>query len=123
DGDLHSKPAERSGHLELHVLEALGIHVARMRVEPGQHAVDRRFDELAVVDPLNVVRTHTLEDIAEQVELPVGVARCRSRTRSLEHEWGLYGDEGQGRTCRRAEKIERRFAHPQTSLAVTAPNE
>jgi hypothetical protein len=46
-GDLDAEAAELAARLHLHVAEALGVHVARMRVEPGEHAVDRRFDQLA----------------------------------------------------------------------------
>ena len=71
--DLDAEPAELAAGLHLHVAEALGVHVARMRVEPGQHAVDGRFDQLGVVRLLDVVGAHALEHVAEQIELPVGV--------------------------------------------------
>ncbi len=38
--DLDAEAAELAAGLHLHVAEALGIHVARMRIEGGQHAVD-----------------------------------------------------------------------------------
>ncbi len=40
-GDFHAQAAELALGLHLHVAETVGVHVARMRVEPGQHAVDR----------------------------------------------------------------------------------
>ena len=43
---LDAEAAEFAAGLHLHVTEALGVHVARMRIERGQHAVDGRFDEL-----------------------------------------------------------------------------
>jgi hypothetical protein len=48
-----------------------------MRVERGQHAVDRRLDQRAFVDLFDVVGADALEHVAEQVELLVdgGVAR------------------------------------------------
>ena len=76
-GDLDAETAELAGGLHLHVLEVLRVHVARMRVEPGQHAVDRRFDELVVVGDLDIVGAHPLEHVAEQVELPIGVGGGR----------------------------------------------
>ena len=47
-----------------------------MRIEPGQHAVDRRFDQLAVVRLLDIVGAHALEHVAEQVELAIGVGEA-----------------------------------------------
>ncbi len=80
--DFDAETAEFAARLHLHVAEALRIHVARMRIEPGQHAVDRRFDELGVVGLLDVIGAHALEHVAEQVELPVGVRSRRSRRRA-----------------------------------------
>src|SRR6478609_9676208 len=56
--------------------EAFGIHVARMGIEPGQHAVDRGFYQLAVVRLLDIVGAHALEYVAEQIELAISVS-CR----------------------------------------------
>src|SRR5262249_25882659 len=47
-GDLDAETAELAARLHLHVAQAVRIHITRMRIEAGQHAVDRRFDELAV---------------------------------------------------------------------------
>jgi len=44
--DLDAEPAELATDLDLHVAEALRVHVARMRIEPVEHAVDGRFDQL-----------------------------------------------------------------------------
>src|SRR3546814_7608676 len=44
-----------------------------MRIERGEHAVDRRLDQLLVADLLDIFRPDALEDLAEEVELPVGV--------------------------------------------------
>ena len=71
--DLDAEAAELALGLDLHVLEALGVHVARMRIERGEHAVDGRFDQLAVVGLLDIVGAHALEHVAEQVELLVSV--------------------------------------------------
>ena len=70
---LDAETAELAAGLHLHVAEALGVHVARMRIEAVEHAVDRGLDKLALVRLLNVVRSYPLEDIAEQVELAVGI--------------------------------------------------
>ena len=71
--DLDAQPTEFAARLHLHVAEALRIHVARMRIEPGQHAVDRRFDQLRVIGLLDVIGAHALEHVAEKVEVPVSV--------------------------------------------------
>mgnify|MGYP006995074429 CR=1 FL=1 len=47
--DFDAEAAELAAGLHLHVAEALGVHVARMRIEAGQHARDRGFDQLGVV--------------------------------------------------------------------------
>ncbi len=102
--DLDAEPAELAAGLHLHVAEALGVHVARMRIEPGEHAVDRRFDQLGVLGLLDVVGAHPLEHVAEQAELPVGVGGSRACARAVEHDPRLGGDERQGRTCRCTEE-------------------
>ena len=84
--DLDAEAAEFAAGLHLHVAEALGVHVARMRIEPGQHAVDRRLDELGVVGLLDIVGAHALEHVAEQAELPIGVGGRRARARSVEYD-------------------------------------
>jgi hypothetical protein len=70
-GDLDAEAAELAAGLDLHVLEALLVHVARMRIERRQHAVDRGFDQLGFLGALDIVGAHFFEDVPEQVELPV----------------------------------------------------
>jgi len=76
-GDLDAETAELTAGLHLHVAEAVRIHVTRMRIEAGQHAIDRRFDELAVVRFFDVIGAHALEHVAEQIKRPVSVRCCR----------------------------------------------
>ncbi|MGY3645773.1 hypothetical protein ACVWW2_001064 [Bradyrhizobium sp. LM4.3] len=38
--DFDAEAAELTAGLHLHVAEALGVHVARMRIESGEHAAD-----------------------------------------------------------------------------------
>jgi hypothetical protein len=40
-----------------------------VRIKPGQRAVDRPFEQLAVVRLLGVIAANTLEHIAEQVRV------------------------------------------------------
>ena len=86
-GDLDAEPAELAPGLHLHVAEALGVEVARMGIERGQHAVDRRFDQRLVAHVLDVVRAHALEHVAEQIELAIGFRRVGLRP-------GVKGDDG-----------------------------
>ena len=72
-GDLDAETAELAAGLHLHVAEAFRVHVARMRIEAGEHAVDGRFDELGLVRLLDVIRADLLEHVAEQAQLPVGL--------------------------------------------------
>ena len=103
-GDLDAEAAELASGLHLHVAEALGIHVARMRIESGQHAVDRRFDQLAVVGLFHVVGPHALEHVAEQAELAIGIGGGRLCARPIEHDAGLGCDQRHGYAGRRTEE-------------------
>ena len=53
--DFDAKAAELALGLDLHVAEVFLVQVARMRIERGQHAVDRGLDQLLVVRRLDVV--------------------------------------------------------------------
>ena len=76
-GDFDAEAAELALRLDLHVLERLGVHVARMRVERGEHAVDGRFDQLGLVRLLDIVVANLVEHVAEQIELAIGVGGGR----------------------------------------------
>ena len=71
--DLDAQTAELAFGLDLHVAVFLGVEIAGMRVERGQHAVDRRLDQHLVGDLLDVFGSHPLEHVAEQLQLPEGV--------------------------------------------------
>ena len=77
--DLDAETAELALGLLLHVLEVLGRHVARMRIEAGEHAVDGVLQELLVGNVLDVVFAHAFEHVAEQLELPKCIRRARLR--------------------------------------------
>ena len=74
-GDLDAEAAELAPGLHLHVAVLLGVEIARMRIERGQHAVDRRLDQRLVADLLDIFGADPLEDVAEQLELR---GTCRS---------------------------------------------
>src|ERR1700691_3406596 len=48
-GRLDTEATKLPTAFHLYLAEAIWIHVARMWIEPGEHAVDRRFDKLAVI--------------------------------------------------------------------------
>ena len=85
-GHLDAKAAELALRLDLHVAERLGVHVARMGVERGEHAVDRGLDQLRLVRLLDIVVADLVEHVAEQVELPIGVGRRRIGGRTDEEQ-------------------------------------
>src|SRR5439155_5137533 len=61
--------AEFAASLDLHVVEVLGVEIVGMRIERGQHAINRALDQRLVADIVNIIRPHELENVAEQVEL------------------------------------------------------
>ena len=77
--DLDAEPADLAAALDLHFPEILGVQIARMRVERGQHAVDRGLDQLFVAHIGDVIRAHPFEHVAEQVEQAIGLGRVRLR--------------------------------------------
>ena len=79
--DLDAEPAELAGGGLLHVAPRLVVHVARMRIERGDHAVDRALDQLGVVGLFDVVGPDPLEHVAEQIELRIGIRNCGSGRR------------------------------------------
>jgi hypothetical protein len=75
-----------------------------MRIEPGQHAVDRGFDQLGIIRLFDVVGADALEHVAEQIELPVGVGNGRLGARANGQRRRLNGQQRDNRSRRRAEK-------------------
>src|SRR5262249_1157303 len=81
---------------------------------------DRRFDQLAVVGLLHVVRPQPLEHLAEQAELAIGIGVSRLCARSIEHDARLGCDQRHGYAGSRTEENQGSFAHdhPRILLAV-----
>jgi hypothetical protein len=63
-----------------------------MRIEPVEHAVDRLLDQLRIIRLLDIVGADAFEQVAEQVELAVGVGSRRFRA---QHQPRL-GDQKRG---------------------------
>ena len=72
-GDFKAEPAELALGGDLHVAVLFGVHVAAVRVEAGDHAVERVVDQFAVVHGGDVVGADLFEDVAEESEQVVGV--------------------------------------------------
>ena len=58
-----------AGGADADLVELLGIEERRVRIEVGDHAADRRFDQLLVGDVLDVVLAHVLEHFGEQARI------------------------------------------------------
>ena len=110
---LDAEAAELAARLHLHVAEALGVHVARMRIERGQHAVDRRFHQLLVLRLLDIIRANLLEDVAEQVEAAIGVGNG-GRGRLSEYVDLLGDPEGRGADDGAQQDVVHIAHHPRT---------
>jgi len=79
------------------------FHVDRVRIEPGQHPVDRRFDQLAVVRPVDVIGAYALKDVAEQFKLPVSILHRRIGARGDKDHVRLESEQYHRSASRRAE--------------------
>jgi hypothetical protein len=49
--------------------EALLVKIGAVRIQAGEHAVDRAAQELLVVDLLHILRADAVEDVHELIEL------------------------------------------------------
>ena len=115
--DLDAEAAELAAGLHLHVAEALRVHVARMRIERGQHAVDGRFDQLRLVGLLDVVGADLLEHVAEQAELAVGLGGGRHRARARQ-QMGLRHERRAAGAGDGADEKKGQFAHQPRTFSL-----
>src|ERR1700677_2215311 len=65
-----------------------------MRIERGQHAVDRGLDHFRFVWLLDIVVSDLVKHVAEQIELPIGVGGRGVSRRAGEHQ--ALGSRGCG---------------------------
>ena len=79
---LHRAVLHRDGEAEAAIiavgrrhqaLEAARVEIGGVRIEAGEHAVDRAADQLLVVDLLDIFGADPLEHAHELVELAIGV--------------------------------------------------
>jgi len=107
----------------LHVAPALLVHVARMRIERGDHAVDRALHQLRIVGLLDIAQANALEHVAEQIELRIGIigaggglgGRYQMRPLRSGHQ------DGQTHARYRAEEKGQIPAHLAILLVILAP--
>ena len=57
----------------LHLVERLSVQVTGVRIEAGQHTVDRILDQVSVGDRIDVIEAHPLQHIAKQSEQSIGI--------------------------------------------------
>ena len=59
-------------------LKAFCVHVARMRIERGHHALDGGVDQFAVLDGTHVILADAFEGVVKEIELSIdGVGAVR----------------------------------------------
>ena len=78
--DLDAEAAELALRADLQFLECLLVEIGRVRIEAGQHAVDRLGDELLVLDRLDIVALDRAEHLGKRAQF---VHRQREARRSL----------------------------------------
>ena len=68
-GHFDTQATKFASGLYLHRVVVARGQIAGMRIERGQHPVDRRFDQRGLIHLFHVIAADSLEDIAEQVKL------------------------------------------------------
>ncbi len=68
-----------------------------MRVEAGQHAVDRVFDQVLVIDRIHVFRADPLHDVAKHLQhlIHIGAAAVLGEGDAQRSQAGTKGGAGQ----------------------------
>ncbi len=89
-GDLDAQAAVFAARLVAHVVEVLGVEVAGVRIERGQHAVEGGVDQLGVVDRRHILALDGVQHVAEQAEHPIGLGSGGRRGH------GVLADIGHG---------------------------
>ena len=81
---FEAEAAEFAAGLHLHVGEFLGVHVARVRVERADHAVDGRIDQFGVIDFAHIIGTHAFKGVTKEIEFAIGRQHIRCALRGGE---------------------------------------
>ena len=74
--DFDAEAAEFAAGAHLQILEAVGVEIAGMGVEAGEHAADGIFQQLLVADGFHVVLLDAGEDLGKGAQLVEGQRRC-----------------------------------------------
>ena len=79
-----AEAAELAGGVFLHIGIVDRLHIAGMRIERGQHALERGVDEFALIGGLDIFGADSVKDAAEQLEIGIDlVAGARHRLGGL----------------------------------------
>src|SRR3546814_7260367 len=87
-----AESAELARRDDVHVLELVLVQIGRVRVEAGEHAAHRIFDQRLVFDRLHVIRLHAIQDLDEGLQI-LEVQGFRSRLGCLVGEYALRSEE------------------------------
>ena len=78
--DFDAQAAKFAGRADLQVLECFGVQVGGMGVEIAQHAANRVFQQILVLDRLHIILLDGIEYAGEGAQLiqrePVALSRC-----------------------------------------------
>ena len=113
--DLDAETAEFTAGLDLHIPIAFGIHEAGMRIKGGQHAIDGRLDQLAIIRFLDVIGPNLFKNIAEQIQLAIDIAACGNGGTA---DVCLRNNGRCHNTQHHADEDERNFAHHPRTFSV-----
>ena len=72
-GDFDAQTAELALGLDPHVTEGVRVQIAGMGIQGRQHALNGELDQLLIGHVFDIVAADPLEDIAEELQLPIGV--------------------------------------------------
>ncbi len=96
-GHLDAQAAVFAAGLVAHVAIVIGVQIARVRIQRGQHAVDRRLDQLLVVDRRHILVLDRGQHVAEQLQHAEGLGLGRVRHRRPVQVRHASGAEDEGR--------------------------
>ena len=64
-------PPNLAAGLDIELLHFLGVHIARMRIKRGEHAVDRASDQLPLIWYLDGLREYEAIHLSQEVEFRI----------------------------------------------------
>ena len=116
---LDADAAELALGLDLHRGKVLGVHIAGMRVQRGQHAANRRLDQLLAVGGFDILRADAFKHVAEQIQLFID----RFVLGRLLRDQGAGNLRRQHSACDNAAKCgQNHLLHPSSVLGLLSHN-